>query len=365
MKKTIALILAILMLVPCFVTGAFAGILDDEGYEPGIAEGYVRTKEVYKNSFGETRAVANVYDEDGFLIKTVEAEHSEDGYACDTKITTAYAYGSDGSLTKKAQRLVSDDGFTSKLTVTYAYDRNGTLAKETTVDKRYNYGELTFSCKTTRTYSFNRYGNPVKIVDTTKDSEGTYTETQTFTYDWDNNLTKTTLTRASGSKKIYTGTTTYSYDKYGYLCQVSEKEYWLEFGSEESTVTTYTNDRDARVLKEDVYFVQENGRTTRDITTNTYRGGQLSKSTTIRYSDGSRFTTRVTSYTYDKNGNLTKETVNYRSDEPGDDYSYKSVTACSYDKAGNLLKKVTSFRTSYGDTSKEVWAYKYKKMWNF
>ena len=351
MKKSLAIILAILMLLPCCLAPASAGLLDDEGIEFGVAEGYVRTKEVYKDSYGGSTTTANAYDADGLLTKTVKVEKYPSGGT--SKTTTAYAYNSDWKVAKKVEVEVSDD-YSSKLTTVYSY---GKVYKETTSYKMsggYYY-------KSTTAYYFNQYGNPTKIVETFKNENGSSTDTQTFSYDRDLNLTKTVRVYKDNGY-VTKETTTYGYDRNGYLNKVSSYQ-TLNGKWDVSTVTTYTNDSDARVLKEVQTYSDAEGNNYKTTTNYQYKSNRLSKKTEVFDADDYMRTT-VTSYTY-KNGNLTKEVESSRTEGYDHSYSTKTTIAYSYDKAGNLLKKVSVQKDSEGDVFKEVWTYKCKKMWDF
>ena len=362
MKKSLAIILAILMLLPCFFTAAFAGILDDEDIEYGVAEGYVRTKEVFRNNEGETTTTATAYNSDGLKVKTVQVSQSDYGYS---KTTTAYAYNSNWNLVKEVESRTASDGFTAKKVTVYTYDKAGYLTKITTSDRRSD-GYYDYYGKTTTAYSYNSVGNPVKIAETTKDNDGTSKEIHTFTYDKKNNLTKEVQTNAEGGRTVRKAVTTCSYDKYGYLYQVIVDDTWTTEDYNEYSVTTYTNDRGGRVLKEEYSNIDSRGSGYQEFTTYTYNSkGFLSKKTKNHYQGTTFSTTETTSYTHDKNGNVTKETVNYRSNDNGDIYSFKQVITYTYDKAGNLLKVVDVLKNSYGTVFKEVRAYKYKQMWAY
>ena len=345
MKKTIAIILAILMLLPCVLTAAYAfSPADEENF--GIMPGYARIKAVHKSADGTTWAMASTYNKAGLLTKTVEVEKSDFGT---TKTTTAFAYDKNGNVKKKAAKTVDADGWSKEVTA-YAYNKNGDVKKTV-----YTYeGSGNYSEKITSTYTYDRSGKLVKVVAKRSGLGGDWTITTT--YDYDAAGRKIKEDQFNPYSMVQECVREYGYDAAGNLNRISYAEYGTDY--EYHSTQTLTYDKQGNLTKETFRDTDSNNET---VTTYTYdKNGRLKKqATTCRaqvYGDGY---TETTAYSYDKNGNLTKEVVKFENAFG----VKKTAIAYAYDANGNLCKKVIARTgTHMVGPEKDVWAYTYQKI---
>ena len=118
-------------------------------------------------------------------------------------------------------------------------------------------------------------------------------------------------------------------------------------------VTTYAYDKHGNVTKEVFKSTQDDGSRRSVVFVNTYDadGNRIKQTVTEKSADYNAKTT--TAYTFDKKGRLLKEVTVSK----GTDGTDRMTEAYAYDKAGNLTKYV--FSGSYG---KSVTTYAYQKI---
>ena len=370
LKSTVALLLA-LVLVFSLALPAFAFSYGDEGdgfASFGIANGYVRTKANQKDSEGGTHVAVWTYNEQGKLLKKTDTSKGPEGTY---RMTLKNTYDKKGNLTKE---VFNDNG--TVLASTHTYDKKGNVIKS--VQKTTNPDGTVFSSTTvytydkqnrltkqvddfgfsvrTRTYAFDKAGKLTKETDVTVDEDNTRTsETTTHTYDEAGHE----ITLAVVSKSSLTGsgkrTLTSVYNSKGQLVKHTEVD--TRYGQTDREVTTYTYDKKGNKTKEVIQSTYGDGTKESRTITSTYDDkGRLTKEV---YADKTQWGAAKNTYVYayDSKGRTTKMTHTYQS---GDDES-KSTETYTYNKAGNLIKTVESI--SDGDyTGKVVTTYTYQKI---
>ena len=348
MKKTIALILAVLMLVPCFLTAAFAWAPTTEEDDFGIAPGYVRTKEVRKNADGSSWAMASAYNKAGQLTKTVKVEKSSYGT---TKTTTAYAYDKNGNITKKVVKFAGEDS-SYKETYAYSYNKSGDVKKAV-----YRYeGSGNYWEKMTTAYTYDWSGNLTKVTVKRSGLGGEWSQTQTFTYDrFGRKIRENTH---NGFSRIEETVREFAYDSDDNLIRINYAEYSADGTYEYHSTQTNTYDKNGNITKS---TFRDTDSSNELVTRYTYdKNGRLKKTVETLSAQGYGDSyTETTTYTYDANGNLIKE-VTARENAF---MIRKTATAYSYDVRGNLIKKVVAKTdTDSHKVEKDVYAYAYQKI---
>ena len=370
LKSTVALLLALVLLV-CAALPAFAFSYGDEGDEFasfGIAKGYVRTKADRKDSEGGTHVAAWTYNEQGKLLKKTDTKKGPEGTY---KTTVKNTYDKKGNLTKE---VLNDNG--TIFATTHTHDKKGNAIKSvqktihpdgtaytsTTVCTYDQKNRLTKQVDDfgdsvrTRTYAFNKVGKPTKETDVTVSEDNTRTsETTTHTYDKDGHEIKLAIVSKSSLTGSAKRTLTGVYNSKGQL--VKQTEVNTRDGQTDREVTTYTYDKKGNKTKEAIQSTYGDGSKASRTITSTYDDkGRLTKEV---YADKTQWGSGKSTYIYgyDSKGRLTKETNTYKSS----DGTSKSVTTYAYSKAGNLTKTVESI--SDGDyTGKVVTTYTYRKI---
>lgn len=290
----------------------------------------------------------NVYDDDGRLIKSIDANGNETVYSHDISgheeaITdrngnvTRYVYDDNGNVLEQTDALGN--------TVKNTYDENGRLASKTdamgnvtnySYDKFGNAGTVTDAEGHTVTNEYDSIGQLLSInamgteilsvtynkrgfIESTKDALGNI---ETLTYDNNNNVTSVTdsigkymnftydsdgnvLSMTNGAGTV----TEFSYDSYG-NCASKKVTYTVD-GEKREAEEFYQYDSYGNLIQ----VTDSDG----NITKNEYNA--IDKIASSTDSNG-----KTTFYTYDSPGNLTKIT-----------YPDKSSESFTYDKEGNNL----------------------------
>ncbi len=369
--RILAVLLAVLLLFSC-AAAAFAFPASEEGDARdetfGIAKGYVRTKEVYRSPEGNTHSIVWAYNNRGQLVKEVETSKG-DGYS--GSVTTTWAYDKKGNLVKEV--IYENDCI---ITTTYVNNAKGKV----TTEIRNTVYEDNSVYQTTRTYAYNKAGKLTKALAYYDDCE----EVTTCTYSKSGLLTKEVRTQSYEDNTQSRYTTTYAYDKNGnetkksmvdkdrygsvekrsYVSVYDEKNRCVkmtetysfvngDYTAANRDVTTYAYDKHGNVTKEVFKSTQDDGSRRSVVFVNTYDadGNRIKQTVTEKSADYNAKTT--TAYTFDKKGRLLKEVTVSK----GTDGTDRMTEAYAYDKAGNLTKYV--FSGSYG---KSVTTYAYQKI---
>ena len=224
--------------------------------------------------------------------------------------------------------------------------------------------------------TFDKQGNPVKIVSVAVDEDGGVgEETTIYAYDQNGNLTKETYTRktSDGYEKHYTDS--FVYDKNG---NVVENTFVFEDTEGDNGTLTYryTYDEQDRIVKE----VCDSGDGEPEVWTTAFDAQGNVTEETYASTEGnwkrvSTYNSRglvtkvvensrspesswqsVDNYTYDPNGNLTKATGSYKG---SDGYRYRSVEKTAYDNNGNVTRESATYIGPLGNLSREVSTYSY------
>ena len=370
LKSTVALLLALVLLV-CAALPAFAFSYGDEGDEFasfGIAKGYVRTKADRKDSEGGTHVVAWTYNEQGKLLKKTDTSKGPEGTY---KMTVKNTYDKKGNLTKE---VFNDNG--TVFASTHTYDKKGNVIKS--VQKTTNPDGTVYTSTTVCTYD--KQNRLTKQVD----DFGFSVRTRTYAFDKAGKLTKETDVSVSEDNIRTSETTTHTYDKAGHEIMLAIVSKSTLTGSGKRTLTSVYNSKGQLVKHTEVDT--RYGQTDREVTTYTYdkKGNKTKEVIQSTYGDGTKESRTITS-TYDDKGHLTKEvyadktqwgaaksTYVYAYDSKGrttkmthtyksSDAESKSTETYTYSKAGNLIKTVESI--SDGDyTGKVVTTYTYQKI---
>ena len=369
MKKSIALILAVLMLVPCFVTAASAGWNDPVlGFPEKAAPGYVCVKKEYVGRGDEDRGHNTtewVYNQAGQPIKKVTVfmtDEFDDLEIEDPDVfeivyrteTTTFVYDDSGNLVKTSLKSEYYDGKTSTDVYAYKYNANGDIAKES-----HNYKSFSgYFERSVTVYTYNRKGLLVKRSTKAITEDGTTQEVYRCTYNSAGQPTKET-TLLKTPTKTEDRTTAYAYDKNGRVKKISAVVYYDD--RLEKTVTAYTYDKNGNVIKTVIGKYRDKVMQQTVAEANSYDSkGRLTKTKgAIKYATGSVI--KYTSYyTYGKNGKISKYEKIYQGD------SKPTVTIeYTYDKKGNLTKwDRTDYEYGYGLGSDESFEFTYDKNGN-
>ncbi len=374
MKKAIAILLALVLMFGAALP-AFAFPMTEEGEDEtfGIAKGYVRTKEVQKNSDGSSNSVVTSYNKQGKPVKQVETWKEKD-YTSTT--TTVSSYDKKGNLTEE---IIYYNDYIS--TSTYVYNKAG---QETKYVHRVDFEDNTSMTTTTLT-TYNKSGKEAKKVSYHDDS----VETTVYTYNKAGKLTKEVTNEVYEDNTKDTMSTSYTFDKKGNEIKMV-MTYKDRYGTNEkrSFVSEY-NKKNLCIKKTEQYsFTDSDGIVdkTVNVTTYTYdkKGNVTNETFKSTYSDGSKRTVTFVS-TYNESGKLVKQVTTEKSAEYSSktttSYAYKSsrlvkevtvikdsdgttktVETYAYDKAGNLTKHVNSGSYADGTTSKYTTTYAYQKI---
>lgn len=334
-----------------------------------------------------------VYDANGRLITSV---HQNDG---DSVSYYSYEYNEDGKVTKE-QKVVKLDS--SDYSTFYINDKDGKVLKEVSFDYYaasddeeqtvYNYkynknGVLTekvwldnYDDKRVATY--NSHGDHLRLT-----IDGKVSNEYKYVYNEKGLLTE--KTDDDGIKTVY---------KYNAKGQLTEKS-WASKGEKYNYKTTYAYDTEGRLINEtetcsytdyllgglDVditetdtveYTYDKNGNLIKESAK--YHGNEIPTETLYEYNEKGQLLTKTksgnaTHYYYDENGYLMGEycftdpdTIEYAYDENGnivvmescDDYDTEVYTY-EYDSNGNMIKETVTY-----DDSKSVYIYEYDKKGN-
>lgn len=343
MKKTITfLFLLFLMMSAALSTFAYPQIEnrtgDDESF--GIADGYVRVREVYKDDEDNTLIVTRSYDKKGSLLKEVVRE--------DNQITIrAYAYNKVGQETKRVYKTIFEDKTTYKITTRTSYNKAGKVAKEIS-----NYDD----CEDVIVYYYNKASQPTKEVRVKAYKDGTQDKTTTtYTYDKNGNEIKVVEIEKDRygdiEKRIYT----WKYNEKNLCVKDTQKYFYVADGCIEESVDTssYTYDKNGNIIKEVFITTYEDGSKRRVVFSRDFDDtGRIIKMAIIEKSlDCNSKTSKA--FAYDKKGRLLMETT-IKKIASGKE---KTIETYTYDKVGNLTKYVMS-----GGKGKSVTTYDYNKI---
>jgi len=372
MKKCLSCLFAILVLLSCCLSVPVSAFFQDEEESFGLAKGYVRTKIVYQDTFGEHTTITRTFDKKGHMLKETTKTKSEFGQ--ETNICT-YKYDKKGRLVKAVGSFRDSDGKTSGSTVTYQYNSQGKLIQEKqtgeipytnkyTYDKSGNLIKQTYICTeftTVTTFTYNEKGKVVKEATKSVFQEsGQTTSTTVHTYDQKGREIKKVYRSSStdGSKSQVTETTVYSKGlpvKYSYVSFSTERDGTKSNPEKWNTVNTYNSK--GKLIRKVEQHVTSSGEKATSATTYTLdnKGRVIKEENTQKGCDGNGKS--YYSYTYDNQGRLIKTTTIQKSAEG----TAKHVDALTLDKAGNMRKRVQTGSGIYG-YSKCVWVDTYQKI---
>lgn len=380
MKKTVALLLTVLMLLPCCMTAASAADVPLTAFgnnlyrfvpcinlEPmvrpwkdsdfGVSAGWVKSKET--SLLTGLYTVSCTYDQQGRLLKKVEDDsvvtvytysYDEAGLLIKESMrrtlketvvsfrgtlssVTAYAYDADGRLKKMVKKSVDETGAISKTVTAIAYDAAGRIKKVTML-----YTSRTgASEKVVYTYAYDRTGNLSKIVAAGYGDDGSKVSKQTeytWTHDANGTLRKLVLvTKTTAGMQTSTVKSAWSFDQNGNLIKAVDRERGI--------TAAYVYDENGRMIKAKEQH-SESIASEAVISFAYDRDGRVTKCVEIVISnEGARSTTTFV-YAYDGGGNMKKvamKTVRFNA-ENSSSSPYKGAIAFKYDKYGNLLKMV-------------------------
>lgn len=376
MKKILVLLLTLVLLfaaaLPAFAVGDPS---EEEGASVGIAEGYVRIKEVFKTQGGETTSTVRSYDKQGRLLKKVETYWSE-GYA--NKTTTTYVYDKNGNVVKETEVAKNSQGTADRMVVTYTYNKKGKVVQEKvsagsashtlkyTYDKKGNLiKEINYfnSGILTSVWTYNAKGKVTKQVSRTDYEDNTWNKTViTCTYDKNGNQTKENYRNVSSDGSDEKKTLSDVYNSKGQHVKSTEVYSFVNgdrsYSSSTRWVTTYAYDSRGNLSKEVLKAVYDDSSRHTTATTYTYDGEDRVRRMDIVEQSDTGTAKSATTYTYDKNGSLIKEAKVYK-DASGTE---KTTDTYSYDKAGNLLKHVYRYQFPDNSAGKSVSTYTYQKI---
>ncbi len=314
MKRTLSLLLAVLLCFSCFVP-AGAAVLTRSA--PAYKPSYVLTKTTFKSSTGEQYTVTCTYNKNFSLTKRAETTaygSNTEYYSYDdngrvvkiTKVTDygtytdTFQYNAAGNVTKATNKYTYN-GSTSTSSAVYSYDANGRLKKAT---EKSGFGDSTG----VTLYSYDAKGNLIK--------EDYDYGIRTYSYDDSGNVIKTTSSDKSDTP--ITDTVTMKYDSKGNLVQ---KRVVSGVGGQETLTFTYNA---AGKLTKEVKNSQMDESST---TVYTYGSNGKVNKKTVKHTGGG---TDQFVYKYDANGNNTKVTYKYSTGETGTyTFAYKKVTNSS------------------------------------
>jgi len=233
--------------------------------------------------------------------------------------------------------------------ITKTENKNFGSVTQYTYDSASRLTKVVFSQKTgdnvrssTIVYKYSGYLCTSEVLTNTENGKNTYTETTTRSYNKNGTLAKSVF-KYTSSDYSFTATTAYTYDKKLNLTKTIKTEA-LPDSSPTTTTSTYTYNSKNQPLKQITTYA---GSTSKEVITYTYNTKGLLTKYVI--DSGSRI--RTTLYTYNASGLVTKE--NY-TDTYQKEVCATQVSTYAYDKSGNVTKKVT---TAEGTTT--TYTYKY------
>jgi len=349
MKKWIACLLALSVVFLLALQAAAFPVNEadsDEDSAFGIAPGYVRTKESYKDGDGSTHTYTRAYNKQGKPVKEVET--IKDGKDSRTYMTK-WAYDKKGNLTK--QVFYTDDAV---MTDTYTLNKAGRVTKQV---RKIAYEDQSIDTSS-RAYTYDKAGHVVKERAFYDDCE----ETVTRVYDKAGRLTKEACTQAYEDNTRTVTVTAYTYDKKGNEIKMAYTQKDRYGAVEKRTIVSVPDAKNLCVKKTEnwSYASGDSVDKTRSVTTYAYdKKGKVTKEVFQSVSSDGYNRKDTTASTYDANGNCIKRVIVEKA--PG--YSSKATTAYTYDKKGNLLKEVTVMKNGT-ETTKTTETYTYDKAGN-
>ena len=208
LNRTIALLLSLLLLLPCFVTAAFADMDDGDWlvHESTINEqGYVCTKETMKSSYGAKHVYTYTFDKAGRLLTSAESNREDDGVKfSNTKTCT---YNKAGDLITEAYSFRDSGGYFERYLAVYTYDEKGNLTKETFNSQNEEGTEVNV-----RKLTYDAKGNKIKTVIDHRQADGiTSRDVFTFTYDKQNRVIKKKVAYTSNTDLVSYLTVKYTF----------------------------------------------------------------------------------------------------------------------------------------------------------
>ena len=381
-KRALAILLAALLLLPCFLTAASAAwtpakadTFKEESFHPeiyvetlripweyivgyGAVDGWVQTKAV-REGVGATTYI-RTYDQQGRLLKEVREYHgmreiytytyddagllikgsfrrklgptvtSFKGEMSHTSINT---YDADGRLKKTVTKSANETGAVSKVVEAYAYDAAGRMKKIVMQQ-----ADATAAVsKAVVAYAYDKDGNQSKITAVYYDAAGAKVGTTKIVYtrtcDETGALRKLTrVTKTAAGSEVTTVKSAWSFDQNGNLIKAVDNE--------KKITGAYAYDSAGHLIKASVQN-SVNG-TSENVSFSYDRNGHLAKSACITdFENGNRYTV-ILSHAYDNSGNLKKAAYKITRYNAENDQSStrKGTITFKCDKAGNLLKVV-------------------------
>ncbi|MBQ7597687.1 MAG: hypothetical protein IJU56_03810 [Clostridia bacterium] len=340
----------------------------------GVAKGFVRTKALYRTG-DSTLRITRSFDKQGKLLKETETESEYD--MINSKITRC-AYDKNGFLIKKTETRQTNRGEEEPVVVLFTNDKKGNAVKEEwRMGENSHSFKRTFDKKNRLTREIEYFNTGVSDTKITYDKAGNITkqrmrsdyEDNTWyqtdivnTYDKNGNATGWTLkNRASdGSKRdvreqsVFNAKGQCTESTYRETYVTSDKSY----RSVTQKVTTFTYDKKGQLTKETEKETADNGSVETTVSTYEYNENGMYSRTARMSLKGSDKSKSATAYTYDQKGRPTKVVTVYK-DQRG---ATKTADAFAYDKHGNLTKNVT-VRTGPGAAAeKTVRTYAYQKI---
>ena len=340
----------------------------------GIAKGFVRTKEIYRNG-AQTLRITRSYDKQGKLRKEIETDSEYD--MIETK-TTRCTYDSNGFLSKKTEVTQDNRGENEPIIVLFTNDKKGNaIAEEWRMGENSHSFKRTFDKKNRLTREINYFNTGISDIKITYDKKGNITKQHMRTDYEDNTWYQTEIVNTYDKKGNAIGWTLKDRESDGSKRDVKEQSVFNAKGQCTETTyhetyvagdksyrsvtqktTTFTYDKKGRLTKETEKETADNGPVETTVSTYEYnKNGMYARTTRTSLSGGGK-SKGVTTYTYDKKGNLTKMVSVYK-DMDG---TTKTADSFAYDKFGNLIKNV-SVHTEPGEAAeKTVRLYAYQKI---
>lgn len=337
MKKSLALILAVLMLVPCFLTAASAAWGDPKVEEPAeAAEGYARVKDEYTmwdDGVLDKDVTEWSYNKAGQLTKEIKKGYRQDEDTDEEFLawteTTAYVYDGSCDLIKKVSSVVYHNGRTSKEVTVYVYNQDGDLVKESRGYKGYD------GCteKSVIKYSYDRNDNLVKRTATIVERSGTRREISAYAYDKNGRLKKESAV-VYFEDRLEKTVTAFAYDKKGNVTKKAVR-FYLDRVLQWTAAEANAYNKQGGLTKTRYAKRIENGNTTQYTRLYTYwKNGNLKK-TVDTNPDNPDYRRTIT---YNKDGKLLmdKTIVGYEKDDEGQRSAIEIIRICEYDENGRL-----------------------------
>ncbi len=356
LKRSLALVLTLLMLLPCFLTAVSA--LDEEGdwlvHESQINEnGYVCTRETMKSTYGTRSVRTCTFDQQGRLLKEVDKNvEGSDSRFGSTKTCT---YNKAGNLVTEAYSFSSTDGFFEKYLAVYTYDKKDRLIKETLTMQHEDGTDVSV-----RTLTYDAKGNKTGAVVEQRQADGiTMRDVYTYAYDKQNRVVKASCKSASSIDLLKNETVKYTY-KNGRLVKeyAVEESGFLPYLSKLKKTTTHTYDKKGNERKTVYRETSDDGFWKTETTKRTFdKQKRLLTETIVRKDSYGSAQKSNEVFTFDKNGFLTKHT---KVEKDNDGVSNKLTETFVNDKKGNPVKKTTA-ETNFGDTTKTTEIISYDK----